>query len=59
MAKHDKVYVVEMNRDGQMYNELLVNMPDLAGKLVSVAYSDGMPPSASRIIHEMQNKEGK
>ena len=59
IAKHDKVYVIEMNRDGQMYEELLVNMPDLAGKLVPVAYSDGMPPSASRIIKELQMKEGK
>ena len=59
IAAHEKVYIVEMNRDGQLYEELLVNMPDLAGKLVSVAYSDGMPPSASRIISEMQKKESK
>lgn len=55
--KHDKVYVVEMNRDGQLYEELLVEMPRFAGKLVSVAYTDGMPPTAKRIMNEIKDKE--
>lgn len=57
IEKHDKVYVVEMNRDGQLYEELLVEMPRLAGKLVSVAYTDGMPPTAKRIMNEIKDKE--
>ncbi|MCX6080173.1 MAG: 2-oxoacid:acceptor oxidoreductase subunit alpha [Chloroflexi bacterium] len=55
----DKVYVVEMNRDGQLYEELIIAMPDLATRLVSVAYSDGMPPTAKRIMSEILGKENK
>jgi 2-oxoglutarate ferredoxin oxidoreductase subunit alpha len=55
----DKVFILEMNRDGQLYRELLVAMPDLANKLVSVAYSDGMPPTAKRIQKEILAKENK
>ena len=55
----DKVFIVEMNRDGQLYQELLIAMPELAGKLVSVAYSDGMPPTAKRISKEIMAKESK
>ncbi|MEI6289332.1 MAG: 2-oxoacid:acceptor oxidoreductase subunit alpha, partial [Chloroflexota bacterium] len=54
-----KVYIVEMNRDGQLYKEILIAMPELADKLVSVAYSDGMPPTAKRIQKEILAKENK
>ena len=59
VEKQDKVYIVEMNRDGQLYEELVIAMPDLATRLVSVAYSDGMPPTARRIMQEINGKEQK
>jgi 2-oxoglutarate ferredoxin oxidoreductase subunit alpha len=59
ISKQDKVYIVEMNRDGQLYENLLIAMPELASKLVSVAYSDGMPPTAKRIMNEIIGKEHK
>lgn len=59
ISNHDKVYVVEMNRDGQLYEELIIAMPELALKLCSVAYSDGMPPTAKRIVKEILAKENK
>ena len=59
IAQQDKVYIVEMNRDGQLYEEILIAMPELASKLVSVAYSDGMPPTAKRITKEIMAKENK
>jgi 2-oxoglutarate ferredoxin oxidoreductase subunit alpha len=59
VQKNDKVFVVEMNRDGQLYEELIIAMPDLSSRLVSVAYSDGMPPTARRIIKEILAKENK
>lgn len=59
VASHDKVYVVELNRDGQLHQELIISMPQLAQKLVSVAFSDGMPPTAKRIISEITAKENK
>lgn len=59
VRSHDKVYVVELNRDGQLYEELIIAMPELATRLVSVAFSDGMPPTAMRIMKEIQGKENK
>jgi 2-oxoglutarate ferredoxin oxidoreductase subunit alpha len=46
IAKHEVVFVVEMNRDGQMHQLLTLEYPTQATKLVSVAYGDGMPASA-------------
>jgi 2-oxoglutarate ferredoxin oxidoreductase subunit alpha len=59
VQKQDKVYIVEMNRDGQLYQQLLIAMPELASKLVSVAYSDGLPPAAKRVVKEILAKESK
>ncbi len=59
VQKHEKVFIVEMNRDGQLYEELIIAMPELSSKLVSVAYSDGMPPTAKRIVKEIMAKENK
>jgi 2-oxoglutarate ferredoxin oxidoreductase subunit alpha len=59
VQNQDKVYIVEMNRDGQLYHQLLIAMPELASKLVSVAYSDGLPPTAARIMKEILKKESK
>jgi 2-oxoglutarate/2-oxoacid ferredoxin oxidoreductase subunit alpha len=46
---HDRIYVVELNRDGQLRQLLLVNNPGVCDKLRSVAHSDGMPLSARRV----------
>jgi hypothetical protein len=48
-----------MNRDGQLYEELIIAMPDLATKFISVAFSDGMPPAAKRVVKEILLKENK
>jgi 2-oxoglutarate ferredoxin oxidoreductase subunit alpha len=44
--KYDQVFIVEMNRDGQMKQILTIQYPDKAASLKSVAYGDGMPASA-------------
>lgn len=54
---HEKIYVVEMNRDGQLCQQLIVAMPDLATKFVSAAFGDGMPASARRVIKEILAKD--
>lgn len=46
IQKYEQVIVVEMNRDGQLYQLLCADFPALAPKLRSVAYQDGMPASA-------------
>ena len=46
MQKH-RTIVLEINRDGQLYGILRKEIPiELVPKLLSVAYSDGMPPQA-------------
>jgi pyruvate/2-oxoacid:ferredoxin oxidoreductase alpha subunit len=44
--KYDQVFVVEMNRDGQMNQILTIEYPQRAPYFKSVAYGDGMPASA-------------
>jgi 2-oxoglutarate/2-oxoacid ferredoxin oxidoreductase subunit alpha len=61
VAAHDKVYVVEMNGVGQLCLILRMELPDLADRLVSVAYADGLPLTArfvaGRILaHEQPNE---
>jgi 2-oxoglutarate ferredoxin oxidoreductase subunit alpha len=46
VAKYDQVFVVEMNRDGQMNQILTIEYPQRAPYFKSVAYGDGMPASA-------------
>ncbi len=46
VEKYEQVMVVEMNRDGQMYQLLCAEYPELAIRLRSVAYQDGLPASA-------------
>ena len=44
---HNKVVVLEINRDGQLYGVLRKELPiNLVPKITSVAFSDGMPPRA-------------
>lgn len=43
---HDQIGVVEMNRDGQLHQLLILAYPEAALKFRSVAYGDGMPASA-------------
>ena len=46
LKKYEQVIIVEMNRDGQMYQLLCMDYPALAPKLRSVAFQDGLPASA-------------
>ena len=43
---HRANYVIEMNRDGQLMQLLLLDNPDLANRIVSLAYFDGLPMTA-------------
>lgn len=50
----DRIYVVELNRDGQMHMLLLMEYPDLAKKLVSISRIDGLPITAGQILDHIQ-----
>jgi len=50
IARYDRVYVIEMNRDGQMHTILRSELPDVATKLESLALLDGMPLTARWVV---------
>ena len=49
VEKYDVLYVVDMNRDGQMAQLLHLEYPEQATKFRSVAHGDGLPAAASWI----------
>lgn len=59
VKNHDHVYVIEMNRDGQLHSILQTEMPELATKLRSIAYLDGMPLTAKWIEERIKKEESK
>jgi 2-oxoglutarate/2-oxoacid ferredoxin oxidoreductase subunit alpha len=46
IAEHETIYVVEINRDGQLRQLLCINYPEMAGRFKDAAHMDGMPLSA-------------
>jgi len=59
IRNHDRIYVVEMNRDGQLHQILRLNIPECTSKLISVAHIDGMPLTAKWICGEITAQEAK
>jgi 2-oxoglutarate ferredoxin oxidoreductase subunit alpha len=59
IKKYDQVFVVEMNRDGQMHQILLTEYPQFGPKLKSVAFGDGMPASAKWVREGILEKYTK
>jgi 2-oxoglutarate ferredoxin oxidoreductase subunit alpha len=56
IQKHDRVYVVDLNRDGQMHQLLTISHPESAPKLVSIAFNDGLPATAKWIRESVLEK---
>lgn len=52
-----RLYVIEMNRDGQMHQLLSLDLPGEAEKLRSVAKQDGLPLSAVWLFEQIKNLE--
>ncbi len=59
IQSHDRLYVVEMNRDGQLYQLLLLEYPQFAHKLIKIAYTDGLPMTARRVRESILAHEEK
>jgi 2-oxoglutarate ferredoxin oxidoreductase subunit alpha len=58
VAAHDRVYVVEQNRDGQMYDLLRLHLSaDLAARLSSIRHYDGRPIPAEAITRPLLELE--
>jgi 2-oxoglutarate ferredoxin oxidoreductase subunit alpha len=58
VRSHEKVYVIEMNHDGQMRQLLQLDLPDQAVKLSSILKNDGLPLSAGWITRAILEAEG-
>lgn len=54
LAAHDRVYVVEQNRDAQMLTLIRGELPELSARCVSVLHYDGLPLDADSIIKEIK-----
>jgi 2-oxoglutarate/2-oxoacid ferredoxin oxidoreductase subunit alpha len=54
VKSHEKVFVIEQNRDAQMKTLLTVELQADPNKLISVLNYDGMPITADYIIKEMK-----
>ena len=58
--QHDRVYVVEQNRDAQMLQLLKLDVrPEQAAKLRSVLHYNGLPIDARSVTDEIMAQEGK
>ncbi len=55
---HERVYVVEQNRDGQMRTMLQTEFPELVSRLRSVRYYGGLPLDARTVTDEILSQEG-
>jgi 2-oxoglutarate ferredoxin oxidoreductase subunit alpha len=60
IEQHDRVYVVEQNRDAQMLSLLKLDLkPELIARLRSISHLDGLPLDARSVTDELSTMEGK
>lgn len=60
IEKHDRVYVVEQNRDAQMASLLKLDIrPELVVRLRSICHIHGLPIDARSVTDELMMMEGK
>ena len=58
VMRHERVYVVEQNRDGQLYDLLRLDLPaELGGRLRSIRQYDGQPVPAAAITRPVLELE--
>jgi 2-oxoglutarate ferredoxin oxidoreductase subunit alpha len=60
VKQHERVYVVEQNRDAQMLSLLKLDVePTLVARLRSIAHIHGLPLDARSVTDELMSMEGK
>ena len=57
IERHERTYVVELNRDGQLHTILSAELPALATRLVPLAHLDGMPLTARWVVDALMAQE--
>jgi 2-oxoglutarate ferredoxin oxidoreductase subunit alpha len=59
VAQHERVYVVEQNRDAQLASLLKLDLPaEQVVKLRSILHFSGLPLDAQSVVEEFATKEG-
>jgi 2-oxoglutarate ferredoxin oxidoreductase subunit alpha len=60
IEQHERVYVIEQNRDAQMLSLLKLDVkPELVVRLRSIAHIHGLPVDARSVTDELTSMEGK
>ena len=60
MRRHERVYVVDQNRDGQLLMLMRMEMtPEEIAKLRSIRYYGGLPLDARTVTDEVIRQEGR
>jgi 2-oxoglutarate ferredoxin oxidoreductase subunit alpha len=57
IESHQRNYVLELNRDGQLHQILSLEYCDMTSRLTSLSYIDGLPMTAEWIIQSVTKKE--
>jgi 2-oxoglutarate ferredoxin oxidoreductase subunit alpha len=57
LEDHERIYVIEMNRDGQLHQLLRLDYPEFTSRLISLAHTDGLPLTARRAMEAILEKE--
>jgi 2-oxoglutarate ferredoxin oxidoreductase subunit alpha len=57
LARHERVYVVEQNRDAQMAALLRMEYPARGARIRSVLHYDGLPLHAARVVEGVRSGE--
>lgn len=52
---HEVIFVIEINRDGQMCQLLQITYPEFAGRFVKICHSDGLPLTAKWITESIRS----
>src|SRR5919109_578003 len=56
VARHERVYVVEQNRDGQLYDLIRLALPpELVNRVHSIRHYNGQPIPAAAILEPLQH----
>lgn len=59
VSRLERVYVIELNRDGQLRAILQSELPEQAAKLVSIAHLDGWPLTAEWVETRLKKEEAR
>jgi 2-oxoglutarate ferredoxin oxidoreductase subunit alpha len=59
VRSHERNYVIELNRDGQLHQILRLEIPDCSLQLISLSRLDGMPLTAAWVENQLMAKESK